>query len=316
MKKWLKRNVSIEGIPKLTRRHACEDRVLLHLGFHADNTILSSQAYRFKLKKDTLASEMTPPSPESATTSNLANVSDTATVTPIQPPQKDDSGTSIEEIEDAVQSEASSDENIVLRINLETNESPLQKSARLKRYRAEEIQYLGLEIIKPTISPPPKPPPPRTPPSSPLNVYSGVGNRNGNGNGGPSPRSVKLSKERFEDWLDTLNPCASPAIPASQPSTIAESEENLTDSEIVAGTAVETERRTDTTIKKFIGAMGVEDGDSETLRDGNGGVMAVRLQELGDLVGRCKECGRKVLEDVVSRELGVQTDLTGGLISF
>jgi hypothetical protein len=277
------------------------------LGFHTDDTVLSSQAYRNKLKKGTASSEMVPPSLESASPSNHANVSDTATVTPIRPPQTDDSMTSIEEVQDTIQSE-SSDDDIVLRINLETIESPLQKSARLKRYRAEEIQYLGLEIIKPTIPPPPKTPPP----SPPCNVNAGVANANG-----ASPRSVKLSKERFEDWLDTLNPCASPAIPASQPSTIAESEEGLTDSEIVGDMDVLSGARgEDTAIKNAIGAIGVEDGDSETLRDGNGGVKAIRLEGFGEMVGRCKECGRKVLEGVVSRELGVQTDLTGGLISF
>jgi hypothetical protein len=203
-----------------------------------------------------------------ATSTPDENVSDTATVTPIQPPQIE---TPIDGIEDAIQSEASFDDNIVLRINLETIESPLQKSARLKRYRAEEIQYLGLEIIKPIISPPPNLPPPETPPPSPCNVYSGVGN--------VSPRSVKLSKERFEEWLDTLNPCASPVIPVSQPSTIAESEENLMDSEIVRDMGVASEARgMDTTVKNFTGVIGVEDGDSETLRDGNGALLAARLR--------------------------------------
>jgi hypothetical protein len=292
-------------IPNLARRHACEDRVLSSLGFHADNTILSSQAYRLKLRKENAQTDMVPLPKSVATSTPDGNISDT-TVTPIQPLQTGDSGTDIDGVEDEIQSEASSDE-IVLRINLETIESPLQKSERLKRYRAEEIQYLGLEIIKPTISPPPNPTPPTTPPPSHCHGFSEVGNGNGR------LRSANLSKERFEEWLDTLNPCASPAIPASQPSTVAESEENLTDSEVVGDMDVDSETRgTDTTVKNFTGAIGAEDGDSETLRDGNG-VMAAPLK--GDTVGRCKECGRRIFEGI-TRDLGVQTDLTGGLIVF
>lgn len=99
-------------------------------------------------------------------------------------------------------------------------ETPLEWSARMRRYQQEEIQYLGLEIIRPHISRNEVTSPPkrnsaasRTRRSSPKRV---VGDRS-------------LSRQRFEEWLDTLSMKASPTIPASKPSTVADSTENIMD---------------------------------------------------------------------------------------
>jgi len=96
----------------------------------------------------------------------------------------------------------------------------------MKRYQQEEIQYLGLELIRPA-----------------TNLY-----QTSHFLESTSPSSTKLPakshlpstavrvdvRQRFESWLDGLYPHSSPAIPVSLPSTIAESEDSFVSEEIVA----------------------------------------------------------------------------------
>ena len=97
-------------------------------------------------------------------------------------------------------------------------ETVLEWSARMKRYQQEEIQYLGLDIIKPhsplhdAIIATAK----GTPPSKFCRLPSKwmAGDRS-------------LSKQRFEEWLDILHPKTNPTVPVSDPSTPADSSGNV-----------------------------------------------------------------------------------------
>src|SRR5579859_7524666 len=86
----------------------------------------------------------------------------------------------------------------------------------------------------------------------------------------------KLSKQRFEDWLDALNP-ANPIIPVSHPSTIA-SEDTISVSSASESNTVQWE---------------------ETWRE--------ECYPAAD-PGTCGECGKKIWDDKVYYETGVQTD--------
>lgn len=76
----------------------------------------------------------------------------------------------------------------------------------MKRYQKEEIEYHGLQLIRPALHIIPHPQD-----YSPAAQATAVG-FSGNARG------------RFEDWLDGLSPFANPGIPVSLPSTVAESE--------------------------------------------------------------------------------------------
>jgi hypothetical protein len=308
-KLWIKRS-GAEAIPRLAKRHAAEDRVLLHLGLNPDRPILSAKRYQLILKKGDMVS--TPPSTSDMTVSaTVTSVSDSATVTPnIQ--SYTDTASSFHDI--AAESDTSSDDSVVFTFTFDPIESPPEKAARLKRYRDEEIKYLGLEIIRPTITPPLLTPSTiiiNRPPTQQTAQRVGDTASKTRRNETEMQRCERLLKERFEDWLDTLNPSANPAIPVSQPSTIIESEGNLSDTSSGNDSAIIMKGSdANVTVVRWI-------DDSSTLREGKMGdevlpQSQVEMQERR----RCKECGKKMLEGYTARELAVQTDLTGPLILF
>ena len=115
---------------------------------------------------------------------------------------------------------SSCDTSVVLTVRIDAVESPLEWSARMKRYQEEEIQYLGLDVIKPRLSKSPQP----------LVAQKSRPSHSEHRPARLIPSRVDtavLSKQRFEAWLDTLHPRASPAISASQPSTVANSDTSL-----------------------------------------------------------------------------------------
>ena len=142
----------------------------------------------------------------------ISQYSDIADPSPVDnhthPPNDDDDGTIKQD------SLSSCDGSVVLTVQIDTIETPLEWSARMKRYQQEEIQYLGLDIIKPQISPPVVKTLPTVKPTPVVQKVCPYR---------PPRNDTVLSKQRFEEWLDTLHPRASPGIPVSQPSTVANS---------------------------------------------------------------------------------------------
>lgn len=166
---------------------------------------------------------------------------------------------------------SSRDDSVILTINVGANvESALEWSARMKRYQEEEIEYLGLQVIKPRVS--------RFPVQQTAAASRNV----------PHMWALKdkLSKQRFEEWLDTITPRASPTIPASRPSTVAESD-----------------RFSDVSSENVPNVAGYENQDEDhpyTPLDPN----------------QCSECGRKIWSDPMTREHGVQTDISERLVTI
>lgn len=235
-------------------------------------------------------------------------------------------------------------------------ESKVEWSMRMKRYQKEELQYLGLDLISPKLTPPyskptTPPPPPPSPPSSliPSSITPSIKAIDPdkptpqlsqakktsiplpeNNLMEPSPRfgqgrrlhkSAKLSKERFEIWLNGLSPGkTSTGSPVIEPQT---------------GTAVS---RTSTLANEEVAGVELEKGDLENggeELDGNG----EREKDIINRLEGCKECCRsyetdkepeeqrwvgemvtssvfKTVEGTKMRDWGVQTDLTGCLIVF
>jgi hypothetical protein len=174
--------------------------------------------------------------------------------------------------------------SVVLTFQVDAIETPLEWSARMKRYQQEEIQYLGLDILKPRISLPAKPviKPLSAVKTLPLvqaiHPHRPVDNSSRN--------DMVLSKQRFEEWLDTLHPHESPRIPTSQPSTVAFSTISKCSSENDQNDNL-LQPRDDFLTHHFIPPL-----DSNT----------------------CNGCGRSISSETVSRDWGVQTDVSGCLI--
>jgi hypothetical protein len=91
-----------------------------------------------------------------------------------------------------------------------TCETLLEWSARMRRYQQEEIEYLGLDVIKSNSS---RIAPPNSPPKSPRNSPTQS----------IPPTNKPLSNERFAEWLVSLSP-SRPTIAVSESSTIADTE--------------------------------------------------------------------------------------------
>jgi len=128
----------------------------------------------------------------------------------------------------------------------------------MKRYQQEEIQHLGLDIIKPhTLLNDAITTAKRKPPSKFCRLPSKwmAGDR-------------LLSKQRFEEWLDAIHPKANPIVPVSDPSTLA---------------------------------------------DSSGNVDVLHLWPPMD-PNVCNGCGKRIWDDKVCRDWGVQTEPTGPFI--
>lgn len=89
-----------------------------------------------------------------------------------------------------------------------TYETLLEWSARMRRYQQEEIEYLGLGVIKSNSH---RIAPPNSPPKSPRNSPTLT----------IPPNNKSLSNERFAEWLVSLSP-SRPTIAVSESSTIAD----------------------------------------------------------------------------------------------
>jgi hypothetical protein len=164
--------------------------------------------------------------------------------------------------------------SVVLAVTIDPIESPFEWSARMKRYQQEEIEYLGLDVIKPRRS-------------EHLEIAAAQCIRHVPSENTPG-KYMKLSKQRFEEWLDTLIPRANPLIPVSQPSTVAESEE-------------------------FQGNSPGPNSASYQAQQNSLG-----YAEEGFAVNSkiCNGCSRRIWSTNTSCDQSVQTDITGGLIIF
>lgn len=215
--------------------------------------------------------------------------------------------------------EPSSNENsVVLTIQVDAVESLLEWSARMKRYQQEEVQYLGLNFVKPNFLSPPmsethprrsSPPIAQSQPLSsaivrpPLHLLpiaqsqtqsSPVVKRRPSQKLTPQ-KDTNLSKQLFEEWLDTLHLArAGPAIPASQPSTFADSDKN-SDTLTMSGNVSEGPSSREDILKPK------PKGDSpHVVQDSN----------------ICNSCGKSIWNQIKYRDWGVQTDVSGCLIIF
>jgi hypothetical protein len=205
----------------------------------------------------------------------------------------------------------------VIPSTVQTVETPLQWSARMKRYQEEEIEYLGLTTIKPILSanaPTVSRFDPRTPVScvvrestTPISEPSrGASEKESRIFGNSSRRDVQvpLSRRRFEEWMDGLSGMASPSVTVSRPSTVVDSEDDF--SGRVSGVTGD-ERDVSTVTMESCQVSGEED-DVGTVR---------MVESERDYEERkvCVECGREMLRES-SREWGVQTDISSRLIVF
>ena len=210
-----------------------------YLNTSSQNQVLSSGAYRQQLQKKQSQLPQSCPMSSKYTASpaltiirvtedkNKPAISPVVIAKPSTPSTIDTVTSPPSDISPSIdQTSESSEESVVLTINVNKIESRLAWSQRMKRYQQEEIQYLGLELIHPA-----------------TNLYQTTHFLEST-----SPSSTKLPakshlpstavrvdvRQRFESWLDGLYPHSSPAIPVSLPSTIAESEDSFVSEEIVA----------------------------------------------------------------------------------
>jgi predicted acetyltransferase len=131
-----------------------------------------------------------------------------------------------------------------------------------------------------------------------------------------SAKSAKLSKQRFEDWLDTLNPKASPA---SQPDNVPSESENLqhsSDSDTVmpiasSNVVAEEERDCVEEQKMCQSEMGEDEVCKKPQTGKNDVALLVDFRACAECVTRSRS--RSGI-DVCDK--GVQTEITGGLIVF
>jgi len=180
--------------------------------------------------------------------------------------------------------------SVILTVQIDPIETPLEWSARMKRYQQEEIQFLGLDIIKPQISLP-QPQQPQPPVIKKLPAVQNVRPDRSDCQIKIATRNnMVLSKQRFEEWLDTLHPRASPGISVSQPATIANSDTSL-------NCALENDR-----VCKWLPSP--DDGSM------SGNTHGIPLLDANTFNG----CGRSIWSETTSRNWGVQTDITGCLI--
>lgn len=162
--------------------------------------------------------------------------------------------------------------SVILSFSVQPTESPFEWSARMKQYQQEEIEYLGLDVIKPQ-----RP--------EHLEIVS-------SGHIIPVPsentphKYMRLSKQRFEEWLDTLSPRANPVIPVSQPSTVAESD-------VSQGNWSGTNPTSCQANQKLLGYF-----------DGGFSLNS----------SFCNGCGKRMWSKGAGCDRSVQTDITGGLI--
>jgi len=120
----------------------------------------------------------------------------------------------------------------------------------------------------------------------------------------PKKPYTRLSKRRFEEWLEKISPYQSPP-PASRPSTVADDDEELSERVSIS----EEESDVCTVVK----LESDEESESNTVRMvGSGGGDKEMVVDVGKKV--CGECGREMGK--TSREWGVQTDLSSRLIVF
>ena len=266
-RRYAKKGVSLAETPKLAPKHAIELRVLETLGLTPKTIVSPSNVFRLDLD---------PCEDNTHTIIKSNGMADPKNGLPDESPPKFESSENTEDkVSTTKRDESSSrDDSIILTINLGANvESPLEWSARMKRYQEEEIEYLGLQVIKPRVS--------RFPAQQ-----TAAASRN-------IPRSArmwalkedKLSKQRFEEWLDTITPRASPTIPASQPSTVAESD------------------RFSHVSENDLNVAGYENQNEDH--------PCIPLDP-----NQCSECGRKIWSDPTTREYGVQTDISERLITI
>jgi predicted acetyltransferase len=123
-----------------------------------------------------------------------------------------------------------------------------------------------------------------------------------------SAKSTNLSKQRFEDWLDTLNSIASPA---SQPDTVLENFQNSSDFDTVipitySNGVVQDEQDCVEEWRMCQSEMG-EDEKPLT-----GKIDVALLVDFGG----CRECVTRSRSGIDVCDKGVQTEITGGLIVF
>jgi hypothetical protein len=262
----------LSDIPKLAARHDYEQRVLDYLDVRKDVLIPTSDVYHLQYDSQNFQTSKNLPSLEinpTAISEGNAKTNDIELIPPPAPyPIRDDN-----DVSTIKPASSPSESTVILTINIDPIESPLEWSARMRRYQEEEIRYLGLSTIKPQPSLPLK----KTPTKQSVS---------------PNTTSIKynkLSKQRFEEWLDTLNPIASPTIPVSKPSTIAESED-LSSSESEPHPEIQPH------------------DDSLTCRN----IQPPRPMD----PNCCSNCGRKIWSEVKSRDWGVQTDITARLVVF
>lgn len=226
---------------KLAAHHNIEDRILEAFGLDSKAVVPTSNVLRFQLQEQqhNLSAKSTPSNNnDTGNTSRRKTEWDptdfktTATQTSIAPPPS--SVSNYEDPDDTIKPDnpSSTESSVVLAIQVETIESPLEWSARMKRYQQEEIQYLGLNLIKAHHTTPLTTPLPKIPlltqQSSPpviqnttlaANIKPKITAPLVKSSGEIPYKDTALSRRRFEEWLDTLHVKASPAIPASQPST-------------------------------------------------------------------------------------------------
>jgi hypothetical protein len=122
----------------------------------------------------------------------------------------------------------------------------------------------------------------------------------------PKKTYTRLSKRRFEEWLEKISPYQSPP-PASRPSTVADDDEELSERVSIS----EEESDVCTVVK----LESDEESESNTVRmvGSGGGDLKEMVVDVGKKV--CGECGREIMGKT-SREWGVQTDLSSRLIVF
>jgi hypothetical protein len=278
---WSKKGASLADTPKLAPRHAIESRVLNDLELEYEAVLPTSSVFRFQLESHT-----PPPSSFVKTRVGTANTSGgraaademnnvNAVATGTRPMTPGDSNCEDHDPGTIRPNTPSSfDSSVILTVNVDIIESPLEWSARMKRYQEEEIEYLGLKLVRPRIP-----------------EYSIIGNEpQGNlprravcvPSYIPAPRQLILSKERFEEWLDTLSPRASPIVPASQSSTVAEPGR-------------------------------ISNSSSAPLATPASQAKQNRIPSVQEI---CSECRKEFGREKQTRESGVQTDISGGLISI
>ena len=118
----------------------------------------------------------------------------------------------------------------------------------------------------------------------------------------PKKTYTRLSKRRFEEWLEKISPYQSPP-PASRPSTVADDDKELSDrvsigeeqSDVCTAVKMESDEETESITVRMVGSGG---GD--------------KMVDVERKV--CGECGREMGK--TSREWGVQTDISSRLIVF